>query len=154
MEVASRLENRFAGLVGLSAAIPEPERSFLSYPPIYKHSIQRAILPFSGTQPVNSPIRWSLCAELTDERKDRLVTAFAPESRYLFTDRRNGGIPEVQTRYIQTNMDRAVKPELQTQMATALGTDDIVSLDTGHLPMLSRPNELASALNEFLGRVQ
>ena len=154
MEVASRLANRFVGFVGLSAAIPEPERSFLSYLPFHQRVVQRAMLRFAGTRPPKSLIRWSLCAELIDEQADRVVAEFAPESRYLFTDPRDGGIPEVQTRYIQTKMDRAVTPGLQTKMATALGTDDIVTLETGHLSMLSRPDELASALNEFLARIQ
>lgn len=154
MEVASHLENRFAGFVGLSAAIPEPGRSFLSCLPFHKRVVQRGMLRFAGTRPPKSLIRWSLCEELIDEQADRVVAEFAPESRYLFTDQRDGGIPEVQTRYIQTKMDRAVTPGLQNKMATALGTDDIVTLETGHLPMLSRPGELASALNGFFARIQ
>lgn len=153
-EVASRLASRLAGFVGLSAAIPEPERSFLSYLPVHEHVLQRALLRFAGTRPPRGLIRWSLCAELIEERADRVVAEFAPESRHLFTDPRDGGIPEVQTRYIQTKLDRAVTPGLQTKMARSLETDDTVTLDSGHLPMLSRPNELASALNEFLTRVE
>ena len=154
MEVASRLANRFVGFVGLSAAIPEPERSFLSCLPIHQRGVQRAMLRFAGTRPPKSVIRWSLCAKLIDEQADRVVAEFVPESRYLYTDSGDSGIPEVQTRYIQTKMDRTVTPGQQRKMATALGTDDIVTLETGHLPMLSRPDELASALNEFLARVQ
>jgi len=154
MEVASRLGDRFAGFIGLSAAIPEPERAFLSYLPCHQRALTRAVLPFAGTHPPKSFIRWSLCAELIDHRADRVVAEFAPESRYLFTDSRAAGIPEGHTRYIQTTMDRAVTPALQTEMASTLGTDDVVTLDTGHLSMLSRPDALASALNEFLARVQ
>ena len=154
MEVASRLEERFAGFVGLSAAIPKSDRSFLSCLPIRQRRAQRAMLRVAGTRPPNSVIRWSLCSELSDEQADRVVSEFVPESRRLYTDLRNGDIPEEQTRYIQTEMDRAVTPEQQTKMATALETDDIVTLETGHLPMLSRPEELASALNEFLARVR
>lgn len=154
MEVASRLENRFAGFVGLSAAIPEPERSFLSCLPFHQRVVQRATLQFAGTRPPKSVIRWSLCAELIEEQADRVVAEFVPESRYLYTDPGDGCIPEVQTRYIQTEMDKAVTPEKQSKMATTLETDDIVTLETGHLPMLSRPDELASALNEFLARIR
>lgn len=154
MEVASRLADRFAGFVGLSAAIPKHHRSFLSCLPTHQRVVQRAMLRFAGTRPPRSVIRWSLCSELSDEQADRVVAEFVPESRHLYTDLRDGGIPEVQTRYIQTNMDRAVTPEQQTEMVTALETDDVVTLETGHLPMLSRPDELASALNEFLARIR
>lgn len=154
MEVASRLGDRLAGFVGLSAGIPEPGRSFLSCLPVQQRVVQRAMLRFAGTRPPRSLIWWSLCAELVDEQADRIVSEFVPESRYLFTDQVDCGIPEVQRRYIQTSMDRSLTPGQQTRMATILGTDDVVTLETGHLPMLSRPGELASALEEFSTRVQ
>lgn len=154
MEVASRLADRLAGFVGLSAGIPEPGRSFLSCLPFQQRVVQRAMLRFAGTRPPRSVIWWSLCAELIGEQADRVVAEFVPESRYLFTDSVDGAIPEVQRRYIQTSMDRSMTPGQQTRMATALGTDDIVTLETGHLPMLSRPDELASALNEFSTRIR
>jgi pimeloyl-ACP methyl ester carboxylesterase len=149
MEIASRLTNRVTGFVGLSAGIPEPGQPFLSCFPFHQRVVQQAVLRFAGTRPPERVIRQSLCAELTDEWADRVVSEFVPESRYLYTDPVDGVIPDVQTRYIETSMDKSITPKQQAKMATALGTDDIVTLDTGHLPMLSLPDELASVLDEF-----
>jgi pimeloyl-ACP methyl ester carboxylesterase len=66
----------------------------------------------------------------------------------------DGTIPDVQTRYIQTGTDKSITPDQQAKMVTTLGTDDVVTLDTGHLPMLSRPDELASVLDEFRTRIE
>lgn len=154
MEVASRLADRVSGFVGLSAGIPEPGQSFLSCFPFHQRVVQQAVLRFAGTRPPDRVIRGSLCTELTDEQADRIVAEFVPESRYLFTDPVNGSIPDGQTRYIQTSRDKSITPDQQAKMATTLGTDDIVTLDTGHLPMLSSPIELASALDEFRTRIQ
>lgn len=154
MEVASRLESRVAGFVALSAGIPEPGQSFLSCFPFHQRVVQQVVLRFAGTRPPERVIRRSLCTELTDEQADRVVVEFVPESRYLYTDPVDGIIPEVRTQYIQTSMDKSISPDQQAKMATTLGADDIVTLDTGHLSMLGRPNELASALGEFRTRTR
>ena len=154
MEVASRLADRLAGFVGLSAGIPEPGQSFLSCFPFHQRVVQQAILRFAGTRPPERIIRGSLCAELPDDQADRIVSEFVPESRYLDTDPVDGTIPDVQTRYIQTGTDKSITPDQQAKMATTLGTNDIVTLDTGHLPMLSRPDESASVLDEFRTRIE
>lgn len=154
MEVASRLANRLTGFVGLSAGIPEPGQSFLSCFPFHQRVVQQAILRFAGTRPPERIIRGSLCAELTDEQADRVVSEFVPESRYLYTDAVDGIIPDVRTRYIQTSTDKSITPDQQAKMATTLGTNDVITLDTGHLPMLSRPDELASVLDEFSTRIR
>jgi pimeloyl-ACP methyl ester carboxylesterase len=153
-EVASRLEDRLAGFVGLSAVIPEPGQSFLSCFPFHQRVVQQVVLRFAGTRPPEGVIRRSLCAELTDEQADRVAAEFVPESRHLYTDPVAGAIPDVRTRYVQTDADASISPGLQAEMATAIGTDDTVTLDTGHLPMLSRPDELASALDEFGDRTR
>ncbi|MDS0301095.1 alpha/beta hydrolase [Halogeometricum sp. S1BR25-6] len=154
MEVASRLVNRLTGFVGLSAGIPEPGQSFLSCFPFHQRVVQQAILRFAGTRPPERIIRGSLCAELTDEQADRVVTEFVPESRYLYTDPVDGIIPDVERQYIQTGTDESITPDQQAKMAVTLETDDVVTLNTGHLPMLSRPDELASVLEEFRTRIE
>ena len=154
MEVASRIADRVVGFIGVSAVIPEPGESFLSCFPLHQRLIQQALIRFAGTQPPEGIIRDSLCNALTDEQADRVVAEYIPESRYLFTDSVNGNIPAVTRRYIQTSQDQSIKPKLQGKMATSLGTDDIVTLETGHLPMLSRPGELASTLEEFSNQLR
>lgn len=154
IELASRLPNRVEGFIGLSAGIPERGQSFLSCFPFHQRVVQQLVLRFAGTRPPERVIRRSLCAELNEEQADRVVSDFIPESRRLYTDPVAGDIPDVPTRYIQTTMDKSITPEQQAKMVTTLGTDDVVNLDTGHLPMVSHPGKLASTLEGFITRIQ
>jgi pimeloyl-ACP methyl ester carboxylesterase len=45
--------------------------------------------------------------------------------------------------------DRAIPPPLQRRMSAENACADIVEIDTDHTPQLSRPNELALALDRF-----
>ena len=48
--------------------------------------------------------------------------------------------------------DRSLSHALQGQMIETLGQPEVRELPTGHLPMLSRPAELARLVEEFAGK--
>ncbi|WP_267643912.1 alpha/beta fold hydrolase [Haloarchaeobius amylolyticus] len=154
VELADCLSERVVGLVGVCAGIPAPGQSFLSSFPLHQRIVQKFILRFSGTRPPESVIRLSLCAELSDTQTDYIVSEFIPESRHLFTDAVKGEIPEIPTRYIRTRSDKSISANQQDKIVDAMGADDVVTLDTGHLPMLSSPAELASALTDFADQIR
>jgi pimeloyl-ACP methyl ester carboxylesterase len=71
--------------------------------------------------------------------------ALAPLAEPLqLTEERFGSIPRV---YVECTDDRAICIEMQRQMITARGCDQIVSMDTSHSPFLSAPAELADHLS-------
>jgi pimeloyl-ACP methyl ester carboxylesterase len=52
--------------------------------------------------------------------------------------------------YIHTTLDRCVSPASQTEMVTALGVSATRTVDAGHLAMLSRPSDVASAITDLI----
>jgi pimeloyl-ACP methyl ester carboxylesterase len=81
-------------------------------------------------------IRWA---------KSRLVPqALKPMSAPMVTTDRNFG--KVRKVYIECLQDRALVPEFQKQMYSAIPCEKIISMNTSHSPFLSMPTELAKNL--------
>lgn len=152
LEVADELPDRLVGFVGLCAAFPTQGNSFLSCFPFPQRVIQGAILQAFGTKPPNSAIRGSLCAGLSEEDTRQIIDHFTPESRNLFTDSCNATVPEVPTLYIKTTNDKEISSSLQETMNFNINADEVATIESGHMPMLSHPQELTSILNSFKSR--
>lgn len=59
------------------------------------------------------------------------------------TDELFGAVPKA---YIRTGIDRILTPALQERMIQSWTVEKVVTLDSGHFPALSVPDELAEAL--------
>ena len=57
-----------------------------------------------------------------------------------------GSVPRV---YIETKQDAAVGPIKQKEMYTALPCEKVLSIDSGHCPFLTKPQELGEALMDL-----
>jgi len=66
----------------------------------------------------------------------------------LTTEKNFGRLPRV---YVETLRDRGVSPGLQRRMRSALPCR-VVTLDTGHMPMLSAPQQLVDLLASLASR--
>lgn len=153
LTVARELSERVGGFVGLSAAIPSSGGSFLSCYPLHKRLFQSETMRLMGTKPPDGMIRDSLCHGVSDAQADRVVKEFTPESRRLYTDSCNASVPNIRTLYIKPTEDKVLSSSLQEAMAENLDADDVVTIDSGHLPMLSHPEAVADAVNEFIDRI-
>ena len=60
------------------------------------------------------------------------------------TGRNFGRVPRV---YVECALDNAVTPECAREMYTALPCAEVITMQTGHSPFLSAPEELAQRLN-------
>jgi pimeloyl-ACP methyl ester carboxylesterase len=60
-----------------------------------------------------------------------------------------GALDRINKYYVLCLRDRAIQPVLQRRMATENACVDVVEIDTDHTPHLSRPEELANALDRF-----
>lgn len=148
-EVAEVLEDRVVGFVGVCATIPEPGGSFLSCYPPHQRLIQRAVMRVAGTSPPDAVIRKSLCNGLSEAQADRIVEQFRPESRKLYVDASTAEISDVPSLYVKTMADNELSLSLQEAMIENLQPDEVATIDAGHVPMLSHPDQLASVLNAF-----
>lgn len=60
--------------------------------------------------------------------------------------------PNVPKLYLKLAKDQELRLSEQDKMIAILDPQNIEILETGHLPMLSKPNELRLALNTFLSQ--
>jgi pimeloyl-ACP methyl ester carboxylesterase len=92
------------------------------------------------------------CADCSDEEVDKSRANLKPRAGNLATtpvhisSERYGRIPRV---YIQTLQDRAILPETQKAMYTALPCECVLTMNTSHSPLGSAPKELAEHLDSI-----
>ncbi len=147
--LADEYSTQALGLVGIGSAFPRSGGSFASCQPFPQNYLLPLILRFMGTQPPDDMIRTSLCNDLTDVQSEKIVARFTPESRALYTSKINFRTLPKNKMYIKLTRDQAISTSIQQNMIDNLGATHIEELDSGHLPMLSRPVELANIINEF-----
>jgi pimeloyl-ACP methyl ester carboxylesterase len=96
---------------------------------------------------------YSHCPPTTIESALPLLGAepVAPfETPVTLTEAKLGKVPRY---YIECTQDRVVPIALQRAMCSAIPCDGVFSLDTGHSPFFSRPEELVLALHGIAERV-
>ena len=72
------------------------------------------------------------------------VSQLSVQTLASFRSVRKGPNVPVESRYILCRQDRAIDPSLQSVMAQR--TDEVISIESGHCPFLSRPAELSELL--------
>lgn len=149
LQVADRLAGRLAGIVAVSAAVPRDGGSFVSSLPAPKRWIVGALMRLFGTNAPESAIRKGLCNDLAKEQADEVVRRFVPESKAVYFERTEAQVPDVPRAYVHLTNDNEFDEQTQRAMARNLGAEDVPELATGHLPMLSKPKDLAALLNDF-----
>ncbi|WP_350279790.1 alpha/beta hydrolase [Kribbella sp. HUAS MG21] len=149
-QLVARAPERVAGFVGVAASIPRPGQSFLEALPFPNRLVVGTVMRLAGTRPPAKVIRAGLASDLDDEQAARIVKEFEPESPRLYRDpvgdRR---FPELRG-YVQTTADKELPTTLQSVFARTLGATSILSVPTGHLPMLANPDALTTALRQLL----
>lgn len=154
LKIANEVSDRLAGFVAIGATIPKQGGSFLSVFPFAKRMLLSALLRAFGTQPPESAIRNGLCNDLSPEQATEVVRSFVPESVRIYTDRVEVPVPNVSKLYLKLANDKELHPSQQDRMISNLAPHDIKILETGHLPMLSKPNEVRLALESFLSQLK
>ena len=112
------------------------------------------ILKLFGTKPPKKSIENELCNDLTDEQTTKITTEFTPEAKRLYTTKINFNLPNTKRLYIQLANDKSIPLTLQNKMAKNLNANKIETIDSGHLPMLSKPKQLATPLSAFVKEIE
>ena len=100
-------------------------------------------------------IREGLLADCSDEDVERAKARFEPgalapiATPVSLSEENYGRIPRV---YIETLQDRAISPWLQKEMYERVPCQKVISMDTGHWPFYSSPEELAGHLTSLLSQ--
>lgn len=150
LTVADQFKNQLKGFVAIGSVIPKSGDSFTSTLPFPQKLIMPILLNFFGTKPPSKTLEAELCNDLTPEQTHKIVNEFTPESKALYTTRIHFKIPNVHRLYIKMEHDNSIPANLQDKMASNLKADKIVSINSGHLPMISQPKQLTRILIEFM----
>lgn len=145
--LAMALGGRLRHVVHVASVVPAPGRTFASTRGFPANLVLPLLFHFKpdGLVPSPSMIVGELGTDLDDAQRTELVARFRPEKGGLFlrpVPRKEVRIPRT---YLRCERDRSISPALQTRIATRLDAR-IRSLESGHLPMLSRPAELAGII--------
>ncbi|MET1044927.1 MAG: alpha/beta hydrolase [Microbacteriaceae bacterium] len=149
-ELAGLIRGRVTGFLAISAVVPRPRHGFVSSLPFPQRLVMGAMLRFAGTRPPADAIRSGLCNGLPTDVADRVVNEFSPESKLLYLDTVEHGLPAVPRGYVRTTDDKELPERMQRRFSATLGGSFAAELSTGHLPMLADPHATAATINRFL----
>ncbi len=96
-----------------------------------------------------------LLADCSDEDVERAKARFGPQALapiatpVSLSERNYGRIPRV---YVETLEDRAISPSLQKEMYERVPCQKVISMEAGHWPFYSAPEELAGHLTSLIAR--
>lgn len=150
LTVANKFTGRVKGFVAIGSIIPKPGRSFASALPFPQNLVMPVVLRIFGTKPPVKSIKRELCNDLSAGIAETIINDFTPESRALFTSKINYELPNAKRLYIELANDQSIPLNIQKRMAISLKAHKVCSMDSGHLPMVSKPAELAKVLSDFM----
>jgi pimeloyl-ACP methyl ester carboxylesterase len=141
---------KVVGFVGISSAVPKNGDSFISCLPFPQRLLMPLLLRLLGTKPPQKSIEQEYCNDLTQEQCSEIVRRFTPEAKELYTTKVIYKNLTIKTLFIKLTNDKSFTISLQDQMAANLNAKEKATLNSGHLPMISKPKELAEIVNKFL----
>jgi pimeloyl-ACP methyl ester carboxylesterase len=151
LQLADLLKNQVAGLVAIGAVIPKNGGSFFSALPFPQNIIMPLLTRLAGTRPPDGMIKKSYCNDLSSIQTTEVVQHFQQESFALYADKSMATIPDVPRLYVKLLRDQNLSLSSQATMIKNLNANSCM-LETGHLPMLSKPQELARVLDDFVDK--
>lgn len=149
LELAKVLSKSLKGFIAVSASIPLSGQSYISSLPFPQSTVTGLMIRMMGTQPPRSAIESGLCSGLSAEDTKNVVENFTPEAKSLYFSKIEYEKITAPTMYIKTLQDKAFPLPVQEQMVRNLGTKNVKTIESGHLPMLNKSDELAKILNQF-----
>jgi pimeloyl-ACP methyl ester carboxylesterase len=147
--LAQRAPDRVSSFLAVSAVIPRAGASFVTSMPFPNRLVLSLAMKISGTRPPESTIRRGLASGVDTGTADRIVREFVPESQRLYRDKIDQLSLPARRGYLFTSNDKELPSAWQRRLAGNLEPSWEQSLDTGHLPMLEAPEELAAAIRSF-----
>lgn len=153
LKVAEHFKNELKGFVAIGSVIPKNGNSFISSLPFPQKLIMPIILRFLGTKPPQKLIENELCNDLSAEQTSKIVNEFTPESKALYQTKINFNLPATNRVYIKLKNDKSIPYSLQDKMSKNLNANKIITVDSGHLPMISKSKQLGGILTDFINEI-
>lgn len=147
--LANHFNHKLIGFVAIGSIIPVSGNSFVSSLSVPQKLIMPLILKFFGTKPPKKLIVSELCNDLTAEQTSKILDEFIPESKALYRTKIKFTLPDTNRLYIKLGIDKSIPCTFQDKMAKNLKAHKIITIESGHLPMMSNPKQLAAILSDF-----
>jgi pimeloyl-ACP methyl ester carboxylesterase len=157
-QAAPLCADRIASMVYVAAFLPQDGQSLIALTQLPEGATDQvqANLVVEGDPPVatmsDEASRAAIYAHCSDEMAAWALASRTPQPVFPFTEpvALDGfDFAGVERAYVYCAQDRAIPPQLQRRMIAAAGVEPVIELDTDHVPMLSRTEELAIALDRL-----
>jgi pimeloyl-ACP methyl ester carboxylesterase len=154
LDTLKKLTPKLIGFVAISASIPNNGESFLSSFPLIGKILMKCIFRILGTRPPELVIKKGLCNDLSMEIADEVFSRFTPESLRIYEQKITYNLPDIPKLYIKLTNDAAYGIQLQEKAIEHLKPKTVIELNSGHLPMISKPDDIAKIINEFISKIE
>ena len=148
--VMSLLPGRIRHVVLLSAVVPEDGTRVLDQiDPGVRASVEAGIA--GGVYRVDvDAARYMLCNDADQEQSDSILNWLVDDAAALLTETvdLSGHRQPVPRTYVRLSRDQCYPPDLQAKSAERTGAD-VVTLDAGHMAMVTVPDQVAGILNKL-----
>ncbi|KPQ11287.1 MAG: putative hydrolases or acyltransferases (alpha/beta hydrolase superfamily) [Algoriphagus marincola HL-49] len=150
LRITKSLRGKIKGIIGVGASVPHSSRHFFSTLPASQRFLMPWIIRLTGTKPPAKIIRNSLCIGLDASIADKIVNAYSDESYHLYASKIQYDLAGIYRGYVKLLSDKAYPLSAQELSISNFQPHSVKELSSGHLPMLSHPNELATILESML----
>jgi len=155
--VADTIPDHIERLVYLAGFVPTNNQSILDLTMMDPNSqFGPALVASADGVTVSIPndkIMQVFAQDGNEQVKQLLVANNRPEPIAPQADKillKNSAFASVPKYYIQTNQDHAITIDLQKKMVASAGIKNVYATDSGHCPMLTKPDEVASLLLQII----
>jgi pimeloyl-ACP methyl ester carboxylesterase len=146
------------GLMFISSVVPRDGRSWVDELPFVNRAILNGVLRLQrkGARAPERAFRTSSGSDVDDDTmRTMILPRLVPEAPRLFLDRVMWGrARSVPRSYLRLTQDREIAPDLQDRVIAHLDPVDVISIPSGHLPMITRPTEVADAINRMVDNLR
>ena len=149
--VMAQLEPRLRHVVFLSAVVPADRTAVLDQiDPAVRELVRNAIAGGVYSQDRESA-RAMLCNDMDPEQSDWILDQVVEDSAALLSEEvdLSGLAADVRRTYVRLTDDHCYPPDLQERSSGRVG-GDVAYLDTGHMAMVSAPQQVAGLLNALV----
>jgi len=149
LETINKVDEQISGFLVISSVIPEENNSFISSLPFPQKHILGLIMKLAGTKPPKKAITTSLCSGIEEALAEEIAADWTKESINLYTHKIAAQKPDCIKGYLTTLNDKELTTKQQTEMTNKLEATEKYEIDSGHMPMIEKPSQLAQTINGF-----
>ncbi len=152
-EMLSSCPDKIAKIIYVAALIPLPgENPTAPLAGADQKLYMSAVLLSKDRITPKSAGEFATAMDLNFAKNQKTAPAVFPESMRTLGDQLHfslSALENVKKYYVFTSEDKIIAPSFQKKMAARAKITDSESIESGHLPMLSAPKELAAVIKRF-----